>query len=241
MPLTRRQLTELQNRTGIIFRNPAVLQEAFIHRSYLNENRGIDLKHNERLEFLGDAVLEMAITQFLLKTLPDAPERKLTSIRSAMVNWKILSQIAEEFQLGDYLFMSCGERLEFDAGKRSRMVILANTFEALLGAIYTDRGPGMVELFLTSALFPRLKDIVEQQRYIDPKSCLQKLSQGKWGQTPTYQMLKAYGPDHDKHFVMAVYCGDHYVGEGTGPSKAEAEMEAARDALRNEFQVTLAR
>lgn len=240
MLLTKRQLNELQRRIGIIFHNAALLEQAFIHRSYLNEHRGQNLQHNECLEFLGDAVLELSITKFLLKKLTDAPEGKLTAVRSALVNYLVLSEVAESLELDKFLFLSNGEQKQLDARNRSRTVIMANTFEALLGAIFSDRGLGLVDLFLMNTLFPRLEDVIKHQRYIDPKSCIQELSQQHDSVTPSYRVLDEYGPDHDKHFVVGVYFGERYVGEGIGQSKLEAEIDAARSALRKEFRVTLA-
>jgi ribonuclease-3 len=241
MLFKRAQIRELQNRIGVVFRNLELYERAFTHRSYLNENRNLGLRHNELLEFRGDSALEESITEFLMLKLPDAPEGMLTNVRGAMVNWRILAQISEELELGKFLFMSRGERAAFDARERSRGVILANTFEALVGAIRMDRGPGIVDLFLDQFLFGRLKQIIDEQRYLDPKSCLQELAQEKWGTTPRYRIISVQGPDHDVTFTTEVVCGERQIGKGAGGSRVDAEMEAADNALREQFQVSLSR
>jgi len=240
MLFTRMQLQEIQDKIGVVFRDPRLLDQAFVHRSYLNETRRNDLQHNERLEFLGDAVLELALSHHLFVKLPDAPEGKMTPIRSALVSAKMLSFIATELELQKYLFLSKGERKALEAGERSGPIILANTFEALLGAIFLDRGLGVAEIFLDSCLFPKLKEIVAKRMYLDPKSCLQDLAQTRWKATPAYQVTKEEGPAHGKQFDVAVYVDERCLGQGTGASKALAEVAAARDALQKEFQVVLA-
>lgn len=232
-------LKELQQKIGVVFRNTELLQRAFIHRSYRNENKGADLEHNERLEFLGDKVFGMALAQFLFRKLPDAPEGMMTVIFATMGGNNMQAQIAEELNLDKFLLMSRGERKDFDARKRSRIFIMAGAFEALIGAIFLDRGPGMVELFLQNTLFPRLAKVVAERQYLTPKVYLQEVAQAKLGITPHYEVLSDKGPDHNKVFEIAAICGDRRIGQGIGSSKALAETEAARDALQKEFQITL--
>jgi len=231
------RLKEIQNRIGIVFRDEKILQQAFVHRSFLNENQSLDLEHNERLEFLGDKVFGMALGAFLYRKLPDVPEGKMTQIFGFMSSAEMHTQIAEELGLGEFLLLSRGERREFDSGNRARIFIIANTLEALIGAIYLDRGPGMVELFLQNTIFPRLEKVIAGRLYLDSKSYLQETVQELRGITPTYEVVTEKGPDHNRHFKVVVVCGDRRIGEGTGPSKRLAEAEAARDALLKEFKI----
>ena len=241
MLFSRTKLKEVQDKLGVVFKRPDLLELAFTHRSYLNETVRTDLQHNERLEFLGDAVLELAITAYLYRRLPDTPEGKMTGIRSALVSGKSLSGIAEELGFDKFLLLSRGERKTFDNHDRGRVYIMANTFEAVLGAIYLDRGIGIVEIFLGSCFFPRLQKVITEQLDLDPKSCLQDVAQSTWRITPFYRLVIEEGPAHNRRFVSAVYIGEENVGEGEGKSKAEAEVEAARDALQKKFNITLAR
>ena len=223
-----RDFDEFQKELGIMFRNAALLQEACTHRSYLNENQDWPLPHNERLEFLGDAVLELAITEALFKKYPQKDEGYLTSVRAAMVNYISLAQIAREISLGDYLLLSKGE--EKDTG-RAREVILANAFEALLGAVYLDQGYEVASRFITERVFSHVDEIVEKQLFKDAKSLFQERAQEKFKTTPAYQVLSQSGPDHKKEFVVGVFVKDKQVAQGKGYSKQEAEVEAARSAL----------
>ena len=205
---------------------------AFTHRSYLNENRAFHLPHNERLEFLGDAVLELAATEYLYRNYPH-PEGELTNFRSALVNYKMLSDIANRLGFEKYLLMSKGEAK--DTG-RARQVILANCLEAVIGAMYLDSGYQACTNFIGSEILKELDKIIEGGSYLDPKSRLQEIVQDKIGVTPTYGVMSETGPDHNKIFVVAAFVGNEEVGRGTGPSKQEAEIKAAEDALeKNNF------
>ena len=201
---------------------------AFTHRSYLNEHRAFPLPHNERLEFLGDAVLELVATEFLYRNY-DHPEGELTNFRSALVNYKMLSAIARRLGLEDFLLMSRGESK--DTG-RARQVILANCIEALIGAIYVDLGYDAAAQFIRKEILVELPDVISGGTYLDPKSKLQELVQEKQGVTPTYGVVAESGPDHDKIFVVAAFMETTEIGRGNGPSKQEAEIAAASDALQ---------
>lgn len=201
---------------------------SFTHRSYLNENRNFHLPHNERLEFLGDAVLELVSTEFLFKNY-DHPEGELTNFRSALVNYKMLSEIASRLQFEQFLLMSRGEAK--DTG-RARQVILANAIEAFIGAIYMDLGYNAAADFIRKDILVELPKIITGGTYLDPKSKLQELIQEKHGVTPTYGVVSESGPDHDKVFVVAAYMKDKEIGRGEGPSKQEGEISAAEHALR---------
>lgn len=201
---------------------------AFTHRSYLNEHRGFHLPHNERLEFLGDAVLELIATEHLYKNY-EHPEGELTNFRSALVNYKMLSDIARRLNLEQHLLMSRGEAK--DTG-RARQVILANCIEALIGALYLDLGHDAAQNFIEKEILIELPGIITGGTYMDPKSKLQEIVQEKWGVTPTYGVVSESGPDHDKIFVVAAYMQQKEIGRGKGPSKQEAEISAAEDALK---------
>ncbi len=208
--------------------NPDLYLSAFTHRSYLNENRSFSLPHNERLEFLGDAVLELVATEYLYKNYPH-PEGELTNFRSALVNYKKLSDIAKRIGLEQFLLMSRGEAK--DVG-RARQVILANCIEAVLGAMYLDSGYEETSKFIEREILTELGAIISGGSYLDPKSKLQELVQEKKGVTPTYGVISETGPDHNKIFVVGAYIGREEAGRGTGPSKQEAELAAAEDALK---------
>lgn len=210
------------------FQNPQLLEQAFVHRSYLNENPGQRREHNERLEFLGDAVIELAVTEHLYKHYPN-PEGELTNFRAALVNFQMLGSIARELGFNDYLLLSRGEMQ--DTG-RAREVILANTFEAVVGAMYLDGGYEPSRAFIERVVLVRLPDIVAAGRHRDAKSMFQELAQERTKVTPTYKVHHEWGPDHAKHFRMGVYLGDELVAEGQGASKQEAEVEAAKEGLR---------
>lgn len=201
---------------------------AFTHRSYLNENRSFHLPHNERLEFLGDAVLEIIATEFLYKNYEHS-EGELTNFRSALVNYKMLSSIASRLGLEQFLLMSKGEAR--DTG-RARQVILANCIEALIGALYLDAGYEAAQAFIVKEILVELPSVIEGGTYLDPKSRLQELVQDKRGVTPTYGVVQETGPDHDKVFVVAAFMETTEIGRGEGPSKQEAEIVAAQDALK---------
>lgn len=223
------KLSDFERIIGVVFKDKNLLRQVFVHRSYLNENAGFDLDHNERLEFLGDAVLELIVTEYLYKNYPN-PEGELTNWRSALVKGEMLASIAGTIGMGDYLFLSKGEQ---KSGGRSRQIILANTFEALIGAIYLDQGMGVATEFVNKYIIVKLNDILENRLYIDAKSRLQELIQEKEGFTPTYKVIGESGPDHDKRFNVGVFINDRMIGDGDGSSKQSAEQSAAAKALEN--------
>jgi len=209
------------------FKNLDLLRQVFVHRSYLNENIGFDLDHNERLEFLGDAVLELVVTDYLYQNFKN-PEGELTNLRSALVKGSMLSNIANELEMDKYLYLSRGEA---KSEGKSRQLILANTFEALIGAIYLDQGYQAAVLFIREHLIKHLKQILDEELYLDPKSHLQELSQEQISVTPLYKVLAEHGPDHAKSFTVGCYIKDRLIGEGSGSSKQTAESAAASSAL----------
>lgn len=220
--------SEFEKRIGYEFRKRELLEMAFTHRSYLNENRELKREHNERLEFLGDAVLELAVTEFLYAKYPDNPEGDLTAYRAALVNTQSISDAATKLGMNDYLLLSRGEAK--DTG-RARQIILANAFEALIGAIYLDTGYAPAQKFIDAQLFHKTDDVVAKRLWQDAKSRLQEIAQGSVGITPTYELLSQSGPDHDRSFVVAARIGGERIAEGVGPSKQEAEQDAAQKAL----------
>ncbi|HMQ01741.1 MAG TPA: ribonuclease III [Candidatus Doudnabacteria bacterium] len=224
--ITAKQVAEI---TGSKPNDLTLYTSAFTHRSYLNEHRGFNYAHNERLEFLGDAVLELVATEHLYKNY-DHPEGELTNFRSALVNYKILSQIGRRIGLEQYILMSRGEAKDMG---RARQVILANTIEALIGALYLDLGYEACKLFIEKEILKELPAIITGGTYLDPKSKLQEMIQDKHGITPTYGVLSESGPDHNKVFIVASFMGDKELGRGQGPSKQEGEIAAAENALHN--------
>lgn len=220
---------KLESQLGVTFQNKDLLEQSLVHRSYLNENPRFRLSHNERLEFLGDAVLELIVTEILFLKHPDKPEGELTSLRAALVNSKMLAHIADMLGLNNFLVLSRGEAK--DVG-RARQFILANAFEAVVGAIYCDQGYPAAKGLIERALIPKLEDVLAEKLYQDPKSRFQEEAQERAGITPSYEVLREWGPDHDKNFSVGVYIGKELVAEGRGPSKQVAQEEAARLALR---------
>lgn len=218
-----------ENNIGVTFKSKELLKQAFIHRSYLNENRSLKLEHNERLEFLGDAVLELVVTDYLYKKYPEKNEGELTAYRSALVNSVTLANSAEKIGMNAFLLLSKGEAK--DTG-RARQVILANTFEALVGAMYMDQGYDSAQTFIANQLFGLIDDIVENRTFIDAKSRFQEEAQEKVGATPAYKLIKETGPDHNKVFTVGVYLKEELVVTGEGKSKQEAEQHAAEKALQ---------
>jgi len=217
-----------EKKIGIEFKNKDLLTQAFAHRSYLNENPNFALDHNERLEFLGDAVMELIVTEHLYKEYPDKTEGELTNWRAALVNAKMLTEVAQEIGFNDFLLLSKGEAKE--TGK-ARAYILANTFEALLGAIYLDAGYYATDEFLKKYLLPKLAEVIKTGSYKDAKSKFQEYAQEKEGITPSYKVIKESGPDHNKKFIVGVYLSDKLIAEGEGLSKQEAEEQAAKAAI----------
>jgi len=220
----------LEEKLGIVFKDKGVLTQAFVHRSYINEHPSFPYNHNERLEFLGDAVLEVVVTEYLFNHYPN-PEGELTNWRAALVNARTLSDIAKQLNLDDYLYLSHGESKD-NSGK-ARQFILANAFEALVGAIYVDQGLEVSRKFIADSVLSRLQYILEHQLYLDPKSRFQESAQEIAGVTPNYRVLEEKGPDHAKEFTVGVYLGDELVATGTGTSKQEAQIAAADKALEN--------
>lgn len=210
------------------FNDLGLLRQAFTHRSYLNEHREIKTDHNERLEFLGDAVLELVVTDFLYFNYPEKPEGELTAFRAALVNTVSLSDVAKDLGVNDFLLLSRGEAK--DVG-RARQYILANTFEAIVGAIYLDGGYKSAARFINDNLLYKIGNIIAQNLWQDAKSFFQEKAQEFTAITPSYEVLKEAGPDHNKKFTVGVYLENELVAEGTGHSKQEAEQEAARLAL----------
>lgn len=223
-----KNFSKLESTLGIEFNDKELLRQAFVHRSYLNEHPKCGLSHNERLEFLGDAVLELAVTNYLYDNYSN-PEGDLTSWRAALVNSKMLSSTAERLGLNDYLLLSKGELR--DTG-RARQFILANTFEAFIGALYLDQGFKQVQDFISKKLLVELPKILEEKLYFDPKSRFQELSQDKAGITPTYEVLGESGPDHVKHFIVGVFLGEKLIAKGEGPSKQAAQEQAAKSGIK---------
>ena len=219
---------ELAKKLGIQFNDISLLERALTHRSYLNENKDVD-KNNERLEFLGDAVLELITSEQLYEKYPNHPEGDLTSFRSAIVRTESLAQASRELNYGKYLRLAKGEE---DSGGRDKDYILANTFEAVLGAIYIDQGYKECKKLVDRILISKIKNIVENRLDIDNKTKIQELAQAKYRETPTYEVLCEHGPDHDKEFVVAVKIGDKTIGKGKGGSKQKAEESAAQKGLK---------
>lgn len=219
-----------EERIGVTFYDKKILREAFTHRSYINEVREKGLTHNERLEFLGDAVVELSVTDFLYKKYPRATEGDLTSYRAALVNAVTLGDLAIALGMEEHLLMSKGEAK--DRGSKARQIILANAFEALVGAIYLDQGYTVTDTFLKAHLLGMTEEIVKKELWRDAKSFFQEEAQEHTGITPSYKVLREIGPDHDKQFVVGVYLGQELIAEGTGTSKQEAEQQAAAQGLK---------
>jgi ribonuclease-3 len=223
-------LEDFAKKIGVKFNDIDFLQQAVTHRSYINEHRSYKLPHNERLEFLGDAVLELIVTEYLYNNYPN-PEGELTNWRAALVNGEMLAKIAKRLGVEDYLLMSRGEAK--DTG-RARQYLLANAFEAIVGAVYLDQGKKGYEKcrkFIMENIVTELPEIIEKKLYFDPKSRFQEEAQDKAGITPTYRVLEEIGPDHDKKFVVAIYLNDEMVAKGEGKSKQEAQRSAAEKGL----------
>jgi len=216
------------DKIGIKFNNPDLIQEALTHRSYLNENKKYKLNHNERLEFLGDAVLELVVTDYLFKNYNNQ-EGEMTSWRAALVNGEMLAKISSDLGVDDYVLMSKGE--SSDKG-RARQYLLANAFEAIIGAIYIDQGYSVAEKFILENVVTKIDDVIANKLYLDPKSYFQEKSQEHFKSTPSYRIIKEEGPDHDKNFTVGVYIGDELVAQGNGASKQEAQREAAQEGLK---------
>lgn len=219
---------EKEKKVGVTFNDKHLLVQAFTHRSYINENRHEKRSHNERLEFLGDAVLELVSTIFLYEKYPNRHEGELTAIRAALVNTITISAVARELGFNEELLLSKGESR--DEG-RARQAILANTFEAVIGAIYLDQGYEAATEFIRRVLLPQTDAIVKDSLWVDAKSLFQEKAQEMHSHTPVYKTLSEEGPDHDKHFTIGVFIGEEKIATGEGKSKQDAEQKAARKGL----------
>ncbi|OGY52611.1 MAG: ribonuclease III [Candidatus Buchananbacteria bacterium RIFCSPHIGHO2_02_FULL_45_11b] len=219
----------LEKKLKIKLKDQNLLKQAFVHRSYINENPEFELGHNERLEFLGDAVLELVVTEYLYNNYPN-PEGELTNWRASLVNAQMLAKLAGTLGLEDYLYLSRGEAK--DKNSKARGYILANCYEALAGAIYLDGGYRPAKDFITEFLLPELPYILAHQLYVDAKSKFQEMAQDKMGVTPTYKVIKESGPDHDKKFEVGVYLDDDLIAQGIGSSKQEAQTDAAAQGIK---------
>src|SRR3989344_876033 len=221
------QLDDLISDLQIPFKNKNLIDQALIHRSYLNEVRE-NIISNERLEFLGDSILSFVVSSYLYNRFPDLKEGDLTNLRSSIVKTSTLASVAKRLKLGDYLFLSRGEE---EGGGRTNPSILADTFEAILGAIFLDQGIKKVTSFIDKYLIPNLTKIIQEKTYKDPKSMLQEIVQSDTKNSPLYKVVKEVGPDHAKEFPVSVYVNDKFLGTGSGKSKQDAEQEAAKVAL----------
>ncbi len=219
----------LEERFGLKFKNRDLLIQAFCHRSYINEDPQFKFGHNERLEFLGDAVLELVVTEFLYNQYPKETEGELTSLRAALVNTKMLSQTSYELGFDEFILLSKGEAKEAGKAKQS---IMADTFEAVIGAIYLDGGYNPCKIFIENHLIIKLPIILEFGLHKDFKSRFQEEAQSIMGITPAYKLLEEFGPDHRKTFLLGVFLGEEMIAQGKGFSKQEAEEEAAEKALQ---------
>lgn len=224
-----KDFSQLAKCLGVQFKDPDLLKQAMVHRSYLNEHPDFHIGHNERLEFLGDAVLELVVTEYLYKTFPDKPEGELTNWRAALVNYVACARVAEELSIEDYLFLSKGESK--DGKSKARQVILANALEALIGAIYLEAGYEVARSMIEKYILVRLPYILEHKLYMDPKSRFQEAAQEVVGVTPSYRVMDEVGPDHAKTFTVGVFLGKELVATGKGTSKQEAEVEAAMKGI----------
>ena len=223
-----KDFSPLEKKLNLEFKNKDLLIQAFVHRSYLNENPDFPLEHNERLEFLGDAVLELVVTKYLYQKYPKKSEGELTNWRAALVNAKMLGDLAKDLNFNDFLLLSRGEAKELG---KARQYILANTSEALIGAIYLDQGYQACEGFIKKYLTVKLPEIIEKGLFKDAKSRFQEEAQERVGITPIYKVLEEWGPDHAKQFIIGVFLGENLVAKGEGSSKQEAEEETAKEAL----------
>lgn len=223
-------LSKLQKKLGLKFKDDSLLRQALVHRSYLNEHPDFKIGHNERLEFLGDAVLEIIVTEFLYLNFRQTPEGDLTNWRASLVNAKMLYEIARELGIEENLYLSKGESK--DKNKKSRQFILANAVEAIIGAIYLDQGLAAATKLVHKQVISKLADILKSQSYLDPKSHFQEKAQELQGITPHYQILDEEGPDHAKTFTVGIYLEEKMIATGQGSSKQEAQVSAAINGLK---------
>ncbi|HAM88260.1 MAG: Ribonuclease 3 [Candidatus Falkowbacteria bacterium GW2011_GWC2_38_22] len=225
-----KEFSKLEKKIGITFLNENYIKQAVVHRSYINEHPQFELGHNERLEFLGDAVLEIVVTEFLFLNYPKTPEGDLTNWRASLVNSKMLSLIAQEIGLEKYLYLSRGEAK--DDNSKARQYILANAVEALIGGIYLDQGIEAAKKFVTKFMLSKLDNILSNKLFMDPKSRFQEKSQEIHKTTPHYKVLKESGPDHEKTFEVGLFLGEELISKGKGTSKQEAQVDAAERGIK---------
>lgn len=223
-------LTKLQKNLKVEFKDKSLLKQALVHRSYINEHPDFKIGHNERLEFLGDAVLEIVVTEYLFLTFPEVPEGDLTNWRASLVNAKMLYEVASDLGVEKSLYLSKGEAK--DKNKKSRHFILADAVEAIIGAIYLDQGMKVTKNFILKNIVSKLDEILKNKLYLDPKSKFQEKSQEERGITPHYKILEEYGPDHAKVFTVGLYLEDELIVKGKGLSKQEAQVDAASKGLK---------
>ncbi|MDD3777979.1 MAG: ribonuclease III [Patescibacteria group bacterium] len=223
-------LTKLQKNLKVEFKDKSLLKQALVHRSYINEHPDFKIGHNERLEFLGDAVLEIVVTEYLFLTFPEVPEGDLTNWRASLVNAKMLYEVASDLEVEKSLYLSKGEAK--DKNKKSRHFILADAVEAIIGAIYLDQGMKVTKNFILKNIVSKLDEILKNKLYLDPKSKFQEKSQEERGITPHYKILEEYGPDHAKVFTVGLYLEDELIVKGKGLSKQEAQVDAASKGLK---------
>ena len=226
-----KDFSKLEELIGLKFKDANLLKQAVVHRSYLNEHPDFALHHNERLEFLGDAVLEIIVTETLFRDYKTTPEGDLTNWRASLVNYKMLAEVANELGLEKYLYLSKGESK--DKNSKARQYILANAMEALIGAVYLDQGIRPTKKFVKTFILSKLDNILKNQLYLDPKSKFQERAQELYGITPHYKVLSEAGPDHAKEFVVGLYLDNELIAQGQGTSKQEAQVAAAAEGLRN--------
>ncbi|MFH1233910.1 MAG: ribonuclease III [Patescibacteria group bacterium] len=225
-----KNLSAFEEQIKIKFKNEDLLRQAVVHRSYLNEHPDFGLNHNERLEFLGDAVLEIVVTENLFNNFPNTPEGDLTNWRASLVNSKMLAEVAQELDIEKYLYLSRGESK--DKNSKARQYILANALEALIGAIYLDQGIAPAKRFIKKIILSKLDNILSNRLYVDPKSSFQEKAQELIGITPHYKVLSESGPDHAKIFEIGLYLGEELISRSKGSSKQEAQVEAAIIGLK---------
>ena len=225
-----KDFAKFEEKIGVAFKNIDLLKQAVVHRSYLNEHPKFGLNHNERLEFLGDAVLEIIVTEYLFQNYPQTPEGDLTNWRASLVNAKMLAIIAHEIELETYLYLSKGESR--DKNSKARQYILANAVEALIGAIYLDQKIKMARKFVQAKILSKLENILTNKLYLDPKSKFQEHAQEIYKVTPHYKVLSESGPEHAKTFVVGLFLGEELVAAGEGSSKQEAQVDAADKGIK---------
>lgn len=226
--MPKEDFSMLEQTLGVTFQNVDTLRQALVHRSYLNEHPDFPLGHNERLEFLGDAVLELVVTEHLYQNYEN-PEGELTNWRAALVNADMLSDLCQKLEIEPFLHLSKGESKDKDS--KARKYILANAFEAIIGAIYLDQGWEGAKKFIAGRVLSELPRVLQNQLYIDPKSRFQEAAQEHLGITPSYKVLSETGPDHEKRFEIGVFLGKEQVAVGLGTSKQEAQVAAAQAGI----------